>query len=120
MSLLDVSIQLATAGHSHELVVASPDGFDKKFETFLEAVRDLVKQRSPDFDIRVDNGQKNIKLVRTTNGGSGSVYCFIDKTTGDILKPASSKTPAKGSRGNIFDEHNGLARMRWTGPEYNK
>ncbi len=30
-----------------------------------------------------------------------SAYCFIDKATGDILKPAGFKGPAKGIRGNI-------------------
>jgi len=31
-----------------------------------------------------------------------SIYCFIDRATGDILKPASCKGPVKGSkRGNI-------------------
>jgi hypothetical protein len=40
-------------------------------------------------------------------------------TNGDVLKPASWKAPAKGARGNIFDEHNGLNRMTEYGPEYN-
>lgn len=31
----------------------------------------------------------------------GSAHTFVDMTTGDILKPASFKAPARGSRGNI-------------------
>lgn len=30
-----------------------------------------------------------------------STYCFIDRETGDILKPAGASSPAKGIRGNI-------------------
>lgn len=29
------------------------------------------------------------------------IFCFIDKETGDIYKPAGTKAPAKGARGNI-------------------
>jgi hypothetical protein len=49
---------------------------------------------------------------------SGSVYAFIDATNGDVLKAASYKTPAKQSRGNIFDEHNGLKAMGPHGTAY--
>ena len=38
----------------------------------------------------------------------GSIHCFVDKTTGDIYKPAGWKTPyTKGNnavRGNIYDK----------------
>lgn len=44
---------------------------------------------------------------------------------GDVMKPANYKRPAKGARGNIFDQHNGLRGrsgrlIEWTGPEYMK
>ncbi len=35
-------------------------------------------------------------IVRVGNGaGNGSAWAFIDRTNGDILKPASYKAPAK-------------------------
>ena len=38
----------------------------------------------------------------------GSIHCFVDKTTGDIYKPAGYKAPyTKGNncvRGNIYDK----------------
>lgn len=37
--------------------------------------------------------------------GQRSVYCFIDLSNGDILKAAGWKAPAKGARGNIFNEN---------------
>lgn len=49
----------------------------------------------------------------------GSVYAFIDRTTGDIYKPASAKAPAKGIRGNLFADDNGLTRCNHYGPAYN-
>jgi hypothetical protein len=46
------------------------------------------------------------------------IHSFIDKLTGDVLKPESWKKPAKHARGNIYDESNGLARVNHFGPEY--
>ena len=47
-----------------------------------------------------------------------SVHAFVDKTNGDVLKPASWKAPAKHARGNIFDAKNGLGSMGPFGPAY--
>ena len=64
-------------------------------------------------------GRRYIKVIRRNSDGSGgSVHCFIDKINGDVLKAASWKVPAKHTRGNIFDEYNGLANMTHTGPAY--
>lgn len=56
-------------------------------------------------------GTKNIKVVRAEYDKSGvrytaSAHCFIDIETGNILKAASWKVPAKGVRGNIFTDDN--------------
>jgi len=48
------------------------------------------------------------------------IHTFIDKLTGDILKPASWKAPARHARGNLYDPHNGLSRITEYGPEYLK
>lgn len=37
--------------------------------------------------------------------GQRSAYCFIDLSNGDILKAAGWKAPAKGARGNIFNDN---------------
>lgn len=49
---------------------------------------------------------------------NAQIHSFIDKLTGDVLKPASYKAPSKQARGNIFDASNGLARVNHFGPEY--
>ena len=88
-------------------------------------------------DIEVDGGKKFLRVVRTqvvikSNATlSGSAHCFVatedgfNRTLGawkrgDVFKPASFKVPARGTRGNIFDEANGLARMGEYGPAYNR
>lgn len=64
-----------------------------------------------------------VSVNRTSQGDvpmSRSAHAFIDRTTGDVLKPAGWKAPAKGVRGNIHDGRNGLGRMGPHGPAYNK
>lgn len=61
-------------------------------------------ERDPsDFYINVDEGSRYIRLSK-----GGSVYAFIDKKNGDILKPATYKAPAKHARGNITEDDYGL------------
>jgi len=46
---------------------------------------------------------------------SRSVGAFVDITTGDVLKPASWKAPAKHPRGNIYSEQNGIEAISPSG-----
>lgn len=49
----------------------------------------------------VEAGSKFLRIVRTS-AGSRSVACFVEKSTGNILKAAGWKAPAKGARANIY------------------
>lgn len=56
-------------------------------------------------------GRKYFRLMITdSNSGGGSsvtssrVHSFINKETGDILKPAGMNAPAKHARGNVLDK----------------
>lgn len=48
----------------------------------------------------------------TAEDGRGYIYAFVDKLTGDVLKPASTKGPAKHARGNVFNAN----PCEWCGP----
>lgn len=64
-------------------------------------------------------GKRYVKIIsELASGVSKSAWAFVDKTTGDILKPASWSAPAKHARGNIGDEHNGLRFIGPYGPAY--
>ena len=120
--------------------------FDQALETFVSGadkiLNDHMKANFPgllestDYVIRTDGGRKFVKVIREeTNKKSGtvghcSVHCFIAKEdgetkalgkfkAGDVLKAATWKSPAKGARGNIFDENSGLGRMTPYGTQYN-
>ena len=61
-----------------------------------------VKYFQTNIDTNYETGEKT--LVEDTNG---SIHCFVEKSTGDIFKPAGYKAPyTKGNnavRGNIYD-----------------
>ena len=52
--------------------------------------------------VKVEIGPKNVRIVKIESHGGKSVVCFVDKATGNILKAAGWKAPAKGARGNIY------------------
>jgi hypothetical protein len=54
----------------------------------------------------VDLGKRYIRVVKTNDSCNRSVYCFVDKTNGNVLKAASWKAPAKHARGNIYTTWN--------------
>jgi hypothetical protein len=49
-----------------------------------------------------ERGTRYVRVVTVDPNGGRSAYCFVDTTTGDLLKPAGWKGPAKGARGSIF------------------
>lgn len=66
--------------------------------------------------LRADFGTRYIRIMRVDS--SEAAHAFIDRTNGDVLKPATWKAPAKHARGNIFDAKNGLGSMGQYGPAY--
>lgn len=94
--------------------------FDTKLNSFVAGCQDLINKAYTSGinvpQLKAQHGPKYVKVVRADT----SVYCFINKLTGDVLKPASWSAPAKHARGNIFDASNGLKFMTAFGPAYLK
>ena len=69
-------------------------------------------ERYTTFDVKW--GRKYAKIItgNTRSNYGGSVFCFVDRTNGDILKAASWKAPAKHARGNVLraDRLNAVGR----------
>lgn len=100
--------------------------FEEAFENFLFVVKEKVAtyyaEKFPTLipdTIDYKAGRRYIKIIKNRGGSGGrSVYCFVDKTNGDILKAASWKAPAKHARGNIFDEDWGASSVNEHGANY--
>ena len=105
-----------------------PTSFDEAMDVFCTKLEENVKPYVDRFNhmdsvmFRPDGGMKYLKVksfqvnvetnhetgVKTLVGGEkGSIHCFVEKTTGNIFKPATWKMPyTKGNnsiRGNIYD-----------------
>ncbi len=84
----------------------NPENYGKFLKTYLEEL--AVGPRGDDYTFVVKSGRKFDKVITTTKGyGSGgqeSVFCFVDKSNGNLLKAADWSTPAKGERGSIYAE----------------
>lgn len=84
------------------------------FNKFCDFVSNLLKPH--DLTLEIESGSKYHKLI-SNRGGSRSVWCFVDKTSGEIFKPAGWKSPAKHTRGSVsnIESYTGYS---WTGPHY--
>lgn len=82
---------------------------------YNDTMTERFKSLTPD-TFEVNMGRRYIGIFKV--GTQRSIHVFVDRTNGDVLKPATWRAPAKHARGNIFDPANGLGMMKWTGPEY--
>lgn len=96
------------------------ENYQEKLNKFFEgckAIHENYMQKSfpenPRQGWEIHNSKRYSKLVH-----GGSAFCFVDKENGNVLKPASWKSPAKHARGNILDEHSGLKHIGPYGPAY--
>jgi hypothetical protein len=84
---------------------ASTNAALNDFMTFAQKVVDDYMRKSFPRHLRVvlrvEHGRRYVKVIRSSDGVSRSVYCFVDMTNGDILKHDTWKKPAKHARGNI-------------------
>ena len=102
------------------------DEFKSCLEVFVEGCERIYNEymqahfpNNPRDTFETTAGPKYVRVVRRDpRHGGRSVHCFVEIATGDVLKAATWRAPAKHARGNIWDDHYGLARMKWTGPEY--
>ena len=70
------------------------DGLDAEIEEWVAKVNAKYPGTRT-----IEWGRKYAKVMRS----GGSVYCFVVRSNGDIMKAANWKAPAKHARGNIRD-----------------
>jgi hypothetical protein len=96
------------------------DNLDAHVNNFLLAAQERVNatygSNGAPPTLSVEHGPRYIRVVANKADGDRSAFCFIDKQTGDVLKTAGWKGPAKNfARGNIRDANHGAERAKWTG-----
>ena len=79
---------------------------------------DFKRTSDLEYSYQVEEARKFLKVWMLTESGSRSIHAFIDKKTGEVYKPASTKGPAKGVRYNLLDDasrEDMLSRASWSG-----
>jgi hypothetical protein len=97
-----------------------------EYQRFEDACRRLyethMKERFPSLECEAiigNFGSRYVKICKVANRNyGGSVWIFVDRTNGDVLKPASWNAPAKHARGNIFAADNGMGCIGVYGVAY--
>ncbi len=97
---------------------------DEQLTEFCTKVDELVIENFKGSQVNIDmhrpttfmKGKKYVRIV-VANTAQRWVYCFVDIETGNILKAAGWKAPAKGIRGNI---KNGTDDVTPYGARYNR
>jgi hypothetical protein len=87
------------------VTMADLEAWKAKLVPFLNAYRQKPYPNLPAVDIEFDIGPKYARVWHTEPGAGRYAYAFVDMTTGDLLKPATWKAPAKHARGNLFAEN---------------
>ena len=64
---------------------------------YHQACIEDLKNGQCGYEFTVESGRKYHKIMMSANG-SRSIHAFVDKKTGEVYKPASIKSPAKGVR----------------------
>ena len=87
------------------------DNFDAALAAFVSYANSLqapITLVVPRDTIEFSKGKKYINVFRCNYGDpkSRSGYCFVEITTGNVLKCAAWGVPAKGVRGSIFTPEN--------------
>lgn len=98
-----------TAGGWPIKMVEKVAGFDAAFDDFLKhasmVLTDYMTKQFPTLMmpmLRAQEGGRYMKIIKEDS--QKSVWAFVDKTNGDVLKPAGWNAPAKNARANVFDK----------------
>lgn len=91
--------------------------FEKAITSFVEGCNRITNATWPrERGWTLEYGPRYVRVVRADP--QRSVHCFVERSTGNVLKAAGWKAPAKHARGNIYDAQNGLGSMNAFGPAY--
>lgn len=100
------------------------DRFEEAANMYLAMVRerhnDYYEANYPNlprpvFDISFRGGVNAKVFSVSSDGRPAAVHSFVNKASGDVLKPAGWSAPAKHARGNIYSDEFGSEALDYSG-----
>ncbi len=105
-----------------DFVATRPDAEQAEADVrrYIEVLIEALTQDAPDdYTYAIDDGGRKFhKVWMYRYGKRDSIHAFVNKRTGEVYKPASTKAPAKGVRFNLLDpisREKCLAKAGWAG-----
>jgi len=100
----------------------------KDLNTNLEKLTNYIAEIRRNYfeGMKYSNVSEMIKITKTEGKkyikifADNSLYCFIDKETGNIYKAANYSTPAKHARANLFLHETWKDNLEVYSPKYLK
>ena len=96
-ALLKNYIDYSIASHKRSVYDDLMVGFLEVNADYHQNAIEALKNGECDYDFFIEEGRKYLKVMMDARG-SKSIHAFVDKKTGEVYKPASIKSPAKGVR----------------------
>lgn len=103
--MLNTRREVITTDNLHKPYQGRPvaEDFDTALKNWLERASKIASS----YTLTIDpNSRKYIRVVmclKIDPHQQRSVFCFIEKATGNVLKAGTWKAPAKHARGNIYE-----------------
>lgn len=74
----------------------------ERTQDYVAHLQGLIREKGAPMykTVQIEEGRKFFKIIFTTDH-QRSVHSFVNKSNGDVYKPASWKAPAKGARFNV-------------------
>lgn len=90
--------------------------FRQRVEALVHDDRNRSGRLSPLPAVTVEFGRRFARMW--VDDRQKIIWCFVDMTNGDILKPESWRRPAMHARGNLNNQDMDIAKMTAHGPPY--
>lgn len=94
-----------------KVVAEEAPGFNMALKDFMDYCQNMLSDymaktfpNNPVETLEMMMGGRWVRIVKTSGSSSRSAWAFVDRTNGDVMKPAGWSAPAKHARANIFDK----------------
>lgn len=92
------TIQLNIRKYCLELIDTLKESYTSNVAKAYDFSGFVMAQKDAQIDFIIETKRKYHKIIQICSDGSTTTHAFVDRKTGEVYKPKSCKSPAKGVR----------------------